>query len=117
MRTRRRGVAMLPPECQRGQCAAAPAEVGLDAAVAAQAAGLAVGPFGGQHGQHVRDAAVALQDHLGDGRGEPVVAVDLERRVRAEQVGQQAAPAAPWRGWAARETPAVPRAAGAGLCL
>ncbi|OCI29949.1 hypothetical protein OERS_33330 [Oerskovia enterophila] len=57
-----------------------------DPATCSQPVDLALGPGLGQRGQQVQVVGVALEEHLGDRGREAQVPVDLERRVRAEEV-------------------------------
>ena len=63
-------------------------------AVGAEAFSMAVFPHGGEGGQQLDGAVVALQQHLGDSRRAAEVAVDLERRMGAEKVRVGACPVA-----------------------
>ena len=56
-------------------------------AAGAEALEVAVLPDGGEGGQQLEGAVVALEQHLGDAGGAAEVAVDLERGMGAEEVG------------------------------
>src|SRR6478672_417147 len=63
------------------QCSRAPFQIDFEAAAGADAADLAFGPRGGQRGEQVELAGVALQQHLAEAGGGPEIAVDLIGRV------------------------------------
>ncbi len=65
-----------------------PGEVDLEAAARAKARDTAVRPRARERRQQVQLARVALQQHLRDPGAAAEVAVDLERRVVVEEVGQ-----------------------------
>ena len=69
-----------------GDLAVLPLDVHLMAAAGAQAGDLAVRPCVRQGGQQADHAAMALHEHFGDRRGAAEIAVDLERRMQAEEV-------------------------------
>ena len=75
-----------PGEFSRG-----PFEVDLEAAPRLQAGDSAVWPGGGQGGQEMPPAGMALDEQFGDAGGVAEIAVDLERRLGVEQIAIQSA--------------------------
>jgi hypothetical protein len=73
---------------RRFELPALPSQIDFKTAARAQAFDAPFGPGRGQCGQQVNFSGVALQQRLGDARRAAEVAVDLERRVNVEQVGQ-----------------------------
>ena len=63
-----------------------PCHAHLEAAARLQSAHVALFPCVGQGGKQIHETVVALQQHLGDAGGTSEVAVDLEWRVRVEEV-------------------------------
>src|SRR5262245_29855025 len=74
---------------RRLELPAPPSYIDFKSAAGAQPFDAPVGPGRRRRGQQVNLSRVALQQHLGDARGAAEVAVDLERRVNVEQVGQR----------------------------
>ncbi len=68
-----------------------PGKIDGEAAAGFQAGDGAAGPGGGQGGEELEDAGVALHEHLGEAGGVAEVAVDLERRVGVEEIPIEAA--------------------------
>ena len=71
------------PSCQ--------ANIDLEPTTRAKPAYAARMPGSGQRGQQVDRPGVALQQHLGDARSGPEIAVDLKGRVRVKEIGVGAA--------------------------
>ena len=78
-------------DCGAGGMSVLPVQVDRGAAAHAHPAEAALTPAVRQGGQEVDEALVALQEHLADAGRAAVVAVNLERRMGAEQVGEGAA--------------------------
>ena len=74
-----------------GEFSRGPFEVDLEAAARLQAGDAAVRSGGGQGGQEMPPAGLALHAQFGDAGGIAEIAVDLERRMGVEQIAIQSA--------------------------
>ena len=68
------------------QFAVGPIDANLESAPRAQSVHASISPRSWERRQHPNFACVALQEHLGDPRGQTEVAIDLEWGVRIEEV-------------------------------
>lgn len=67
--------------------ACTPLEIDLKSATGTQSLDLAVGPYRRKRGQQIDESIVALHEHLGYTGHTTEVSIDLERRMRIEEVG------------------------------